>query len=134
MSRPYRERRMLQFAVAAACIVPLTASLTGIVLGADWLQRTSAATDMDSHFRYLSGIFLMMAVAFAGCIPRIDRCGERFRLLSAMVVTGGIARFVSLLLVGPPSFGHVAGLCIELGIVPMLVIGQARLERRWKRA
>ncbi len=70
MSRPYRERRMLQFAVAATCVVPLTASLTGIALGADWLQRTSAATDMDTAASERRARAIFAAVAGAQLMAR----------------------------------------------------------------
>jgi hypothetical protein len=88
--------------------------------------------DLDSHFRYLSGIFLGMAFGFASCVPAIERQGARFRLLGMMVVIGGLARLWSLLTVGAPSTGHLVGLCVELGAVPLVLLWQASLERRWR--
>lgn len=125
------ERRLLQLAVALACLVPLSASLAGITGGAAWLAKTPVATDLDSHFRYLSGIFLALGVAFASCIPRIERTGPRFRLLGAMVVTGGLARLVSLWQLGTPGAGMLFGFVMELGVVPLLMLWQASLARRW---
>lgn len=121
-----RERTLLQVAVALVCIVPFSASLTGILHGAAWLQP-APATDMDSHFRYLSGLFFGMGLAFASCIPGIERKSGRFRLLGMMVVLGGFARLLSLSAVGVPSTGHVVGLCIELIVVPLLLAWQTRV-------
>ncbi len=87
-------------------------------------------TDLDSHFRYLSGIFLAAGIAFASCIPAIERKGARFRLLGCLVVAGGLARLVSALSVGMPSTGHAAGLAMELGVMPLLMLWQARIARR----
>ncbi|KZE16312.1 MULTISPECIES: DUF4345 domain-containing protein [Sphingomonas] len=126
---PARERTLLQAAVALVCIVPFGASLTGILLGAAWLQP-APATDLDSHFRYLSGLFLGMGIAFASCVPGIERKTARFRLLGMMVVLGGLARLWSLVILGPPSTGHAVGLCIELIVVPLLLAWQARVARR----
>ena len=126
---PARERTLLQAAVALVCIVPFGASLTGILLGAAWLQP-APATDLDSHFRYLSGLFLGMGIAFASCVPGIERKTARFRLLGMMVVLGGLARLWSLVTLGPPSTGHAVGLCIELIVVPLLLAWQARVARR----
>lgn len=126
---PGGERTLLQAAVALVCIVPFGASLTGILLGAAWLQP-APAIDLDSHFRYLSGLFLGMGIAFASCVPGIERKTARFRLLGMMVVMGGLARLWSLVTLGPPSTGHSVGLCIELIVVPLLLAWQARVARR----
>lgn len=126
------ERRLLQVAVALACLVPFAASLAGIVGGAQWLAGDgTVATDLDSHFRYLSGIFLMLGLAFASCIPRVERSGPRFRLLAAMVVAGGVGRLVSLAALGWPGAGMRFGLVMELGVVPLLALWQARVARRY---
>ncbi|MEN2747804.1 DUF4345 domain-containing protein [Sphingomonas sp. T9W2] len=130
---PRRERALLQAAVAIVCIVPMVVSTLGIVRGAVWLQP-APATDLDSHFRYLSGIFLVMGIAFVTCIPAIESKTARFRLLGAMVVGGGLARLVSLGSVGVPSAGHVTGLGIELIVVPLLLLWQTRIARRYRDA
>ena len=92
--------------------------------------RCRCRADVDSHFRYLCGIFFVVGLAFASCVPAIERKGARFRLLGAMVVAGGLSRLLSLALVGPPSFGHRFGLVMELGVVPLLMLWQARIARR----
>ena len=38
--------------------------------------------DLDSHFRFLSGIFLAMGIAWYSCIPAIEANVARFRLLA----------------------------------------------------
>lgn len=124
-----RERTLLQTAVALVCLVPLTVATVSIVRGAAWLQP-HPTTDLDSHFRYLSGIFLVMGVAFLTCIPAIESKTARFRLLGAMVVGGGLARLVSLGAMGEPSPGHLVGLCIELVVVPLLLAWQTRIAQR----
>lgn len=129
---PGRERTLLQLAVAVACLVPLSVSVLSIVRGAAWLQPVPSV-DLDSHFRYLSGIFLALGLGFASCIPGIEAKGDRFRLLGAMVVAGGLARLVALSANGVPSGGHVAGLGIELVVVPLLLAWQTRIARRHRR-
>ena len=128
-----RERRMLQIAVAIACLVPFAAGLGGIVEGPGFVQGVSdpVPTDLDSHFRYLSGLLFGLGLGFAACIPRIETKGLLFRGLAVAVAAGGLARLVSLLGVGAPSAGHLFGLAMELGIVPLLALWQARLARRF---
>lgn len=126
------EKRALQIAVAIACIVPLFASTAGIVLGVAFLggKPRPIPADIDSHVRYLSGIFLVVGIAFASCVPEIERKGPLFRLLGAMVVVGGLARLLSWLDIGMPGPGHRFGLVMELGVVPLLMVWQARIARR----
>lgn len=129
------EYRALQGAVAVACLVPIITGAQGVIRGAAMLKGVPdpVPPDLDSHFRYLSGIFLMAGLAFASCVPDLAAKGARFRLLGAMVILGGLARLASLLIVGPPSFGHRFGLVMELGVVPLLLLWQWRIERTQRR-
>ena len=125
------ERRALQIVVAIACLVPFYAGGMGVLLGPDFVKGVSPPipVDLDSHFRYISGIFLGVGLGFATCIADIERKGERFRMLAAFIVLGGLARALSAFQVGLPSTGHVFGLCMELGVVPLLALWQARVQR-----
>lgn len=125
------ERRMLQLSVGIACLVPLSIGGASVVAGPEVIARGLLyPASFDSHFRYLSGIFLALGVAFATCVPRIERQGARFRLLGLLVVAGGLSRLLSLALVGVPGAGHRFGLVMELGVVPLLMLWQARVARR----
>ncbi len=123
------ERRLLQVVIALACLVPLSAGSMGILRGAAYIRGAVVTPDLDSHFRYLSGIFLMMGVAFVSTIPAIEQKGPRFRLLGGMVILGGLSRALSWAMVGAPSGGHRFGLAMELGVVPLLMLWQARVAR-----
>ena len=126
------ERRLLQAVVAAACLVPLLAGLAGIVEGPAMLRGGAPTSpDLDSHLRYLSGLLLGIGLAFLSCMPRIEANGRLFRLLGAIVMVGGLARLTSLLAVGAPGPEHQLALGMELGVVPALMLWQARIERRW---
>lgn len=129
------EKRALQVAVAVACLVPLSMGAASVVMGVMILNGAPAppAADLDSHFRYLSGIFLVVGCAFVSCIPSIETKTGRFRLLGAMIVAGGLARALSWASIGEPSLGHKIGLAIELGVVPLLLLWQTRLARRLTR-
>lgn len=128
---PAIERRLLQIVVAVASLVPLSMGTRSVIHGPVVLIGVAAPVpvDLDSHFRYLSGIFLAIGIAFATCVPRIEAKGRLFRLLGAFVIAGGLARLASLALVGPPGPGHRFGLVMELGIVPLLMLWQARVAR-----
>lgn len=123
-------KRALQYAIGILCIVPLTASLAGVLLGPSALGAAlPITTDHDSHFRYLSGIFLGLGLGFLSCIPNIERKTARIRLLTGLVVLGGLARLLSLGLTGTPSPPHLVGLGLELLVVPAIAVWQARIAR-----
>ena len=126
------ERQALQGAVALACLVPISAGLLGIIESAAMLKGVAAPlpVDLDSHYRYLSGLLLGIGLAFAACIKGIERKTAIFRALGFIVVIGGLARLLSLIESGLPGNGQLFGLTMELGIVPILMIWQARIARR----
>jgi hypothetical protein len=126
------ERRLLQTVVALGCVVPLLAGGAGILQGPEMLHGIGGPVpaDLDSHFRYLSGLLLAIGLAFATCIPAIERKTGRFRLLAFLVVIGGLGRLCSLIANGIPGEGHVFGLVMELIAVPLLVLWQTRVASR----
>lgn len=128
------ERRLLQGAILAACLVPLSAGLAGAIEGPVMLRGVGAgvAPDLDSHMRYLSGLLLGIGVGFVACVPRIEARGVLFRALGLIVVVGGLARALSVAEVGAPGLEHRLALAMELGATPLLVLWQARIGRRWK--
>ena len=129
---PAFERRLLQTAIAIACLVPLAAGGAGVLASTAMVKGVGApaAVDLDSHFRYLSGLLLGLGLMFAACIPRIERKRALFGGLALVILCGGLARLVSLLSLGRPGPGHLFGLVMELGVVPALALWQARVARR----
>lgn len=123
------ERRLLQAAMALGCVVPLLAGGSGMIEGPAFLRGVASPVppDLDSHFRYLSGLLFAIGLAFASCIPEIERRTGRFRLLAFLVFVGGLGRLVGMLSTGAPGAGHLFGLAMELGTVPLLVLWQARV-------
>jgi hypothetical protein len=127
---PSIERRLLQATVALACIVPLLAGGSGMLHGPRMADPGSTPIDLDSHFRYLSGLLLGIGLGFLTTVPAIERNGARFRLLGAIVVIGGLGRLLSLIIIGVPSHGQIFGLAMELGVVPLLMLWQRHVAHR----
>jgi hypothetical protein len=123
-------KHLLQLAVAAGGVVPVAAGGAGVLLGprmADALSVGSA--DLDSHFRYLSGLLLGIGLGFWATIPDIDRRGGFFRLLAAIVFVGGLGRLCSAIAVGAPGGPMLFGLAMELVVTPALAVWQYRVAR-----
>ena len=120
-----KERRLLQAAILIAGIVPVSAGLSGMLLGAR--LAGGGGTDLDSHVRYLSGLLLGIGLAFWWMVPRIEHHTRFVRLLTALVVLGGIGRAVGLFVVGVPSAPMSAALVMELIVTPILCLWQSRI-------
>ena len=112
------ERRALQGAVLLAGLVPVIGGAAGVWLGASLLSDVAGATSLDSQFRYLSGLLLGIGLIFWALVPRIERHTTIFRLLSLLVVVGGLARLLGMLLHGLPPAGMAATLGMELLVTP----------------
>ena len=125
------EKRLLQAVIAVACLLPLIVGGQGILHGpAPFGHLADVPKDLDSHFRYISGIFFATGLGFVSCIPDIERKGARFRLLGGLIFVGGVSRLISLIAVGVPSPGHVLGLGMETIVVPLLMLWQWDFARR----
>ena len=129
------EKRVLQAVIAVACLLPLIVGGQGVLQGpAPFGHLTEVPRDLDSHFRYISGIFFATGLGFVSCIPDIERKGPRFRLLGGLIFVGGLSRGISLLAGGVPSQGHVLGLAMETVVVPLLMLWQWNFAKRATRA
>lgn len=127
---PRTERRALQIAIAIFALVPVAAGLTGVLRGPAMVEKFVGPVSLDSHLRYLSGLLLAIGVAWWLSVPTIERQGARVHLLTALVVCGGLARLLSLLVVGTPSAPMLGGLVMELVVTPAIALWQARVARR----
>jgi hypothetical protein len=122
------QRRALQFAILLAGLVPILGGGVGVVRGALAFGAWPGA-GADSQARYLSGLLLGIGLAFWACMPTIVRRGREVRLLTLIVVVGGLARAAGW------AMGHDPGamrwtLAMELGVTPLLCLWQARLAAR----
>jgi hypothetical protein len=118
-------KRLFQACVAIAGLVPVIAGAWGVLGG---LQGGDAAGLMSQE-RYLSGLLLGIGLAFWSTIPGIETKASTFRLLTAIVVVGGLCRLLGVEL-GDGLSASIAGpLVMELTVTPLLCLWQARLAR-----
>ncbi len=119
------EKRAAQVSFAVAGIVPVVAGLWGV-----FHPFAGAVGSLLNHGRYLSGLLLAIGLAFWAAIPDIECHTTRIRVLTAVVVIGGICRLLGVLMGDPLSPSVVGALAMELGITPLLSFWQSRLGRR----
>lgn len=125
-----RERKLLQQSVAIAATVPVAAGLYGVLFG-QALTGDAVSISAESHFRFLSGLLLGIGLCFWSTLPAIEARTNRFRLLTLLIVIGGLARLVGLGLTGLPSLFMIGGLIMELIVTPVLCLWQTRVANRY---
>ena len=124
------EKRLLQIAIAFGCLVPISAGFCGAFFGVKMLN--GGGVDLDSHFRYLSGLLLGIGLIFLSLIPGIEKHSIQARILTFIVVIGGVARLSGLFLAGTPNHAMLAALVMELVITPALYLWQQRIAKLFR--
>jgi len=127
---PAVERRLLQAAVALGALLPVTAGLSGVVAGTTMIGTLDVEPALDSHYRYLSGLLFAIGLGFWSTVPHVETQAVRFRLLTFLVLIGGLARAWSLLRVGVPAAPMLGALAMEMLVTPLLCLWQARVAQR----
>ena len=125
-----RERRLLQQAVGIGAVIPFSAGLYGVLFGPA-LTGTVMSVSGESHYRYLSGLLVGIGLCFWSTLPSIEIRTGRFRLLTLLVVIGGLGRLIGLGLTGLPSLFMIGGLIVELIVAPVLCLWQTRVANRY---
>ncbi len=125
-----RERKLLQQSVAVVATIPVATGLYGVLFG-QALTGDAVSISAESHFRYLSGLLLAIGLCYWSTLPGIEGKTGRFRLLTLLVVIGGLGRLIGLALTGLPSLFMVGGLIVELIIAPVLCLWQTRVANRY---
>ena len=118
----WSEKRTLQTCVALAGLVAVWAGTWGVLhaLGGH-------GGGLASHERYLSGLLLAIGLAFWTTVSDIEHKTARFRLLTALVVVGGISRLLGVALGDTLSWSISGALAMELLIAPLLCLWQGRV-------
>jgi len=125
-----RERKLLQQAVAIVATIPVATGLYGVLFG-QALTGDAVSISAESHFRFMSGLLLGIGLCFWSTLPSIEIHTGRFRLLTLLVVIGGLGRLIGLGLTGLPSLFMVGGLIVELIVAPVLCLWQTRIANRY---
>jgi hypothetical protein len=125
------ERRLFRGVVLIASIVPIAAGATGVLVGPRMLHGVgSTSADLESHFRYLSALLLGIGLSFVACVADLDRRAGIYRVLSLIVMMGGLGRLIAACERGTPTSANRLAFVMELVVVPLLFRWLARIERR----
>lgn len=113
-------------------MIPIAAGLAGAVMGSGIPEKGNMGISEDSQFRYLSGLLLAIGLCFLSLVPKIERATAAMRLLTFIVIIGGLARLAGVAVLGIPSRWMVGGLTMELAVTPLLCLWQTKLAQRYR--
>src|SRR5438067_2311952 len=98
-----RERKLLQRVVAAVGVIPVVVGGAGVIMGLPFANQDLVDVSVASHYRYLSGILFAIGLLFWSTIPGIETKSLRFRILTLIVLIGGLSRLIGFALAGTLS-------------------------------
>jgi hypothetical protein len=127
------ERRLFQGIVGLLSLIPLIGFAIGMTSGTGFFLPEGAerTVNLDNQFRYLSGVYTAVTIAIWWTLPRLEERLAPLRIACAGVFLGGVGRLASMAALGAPSDPTmVAGVALELGVVPLLLLWHSRLARR----
>ena len=127
---PKAERHLLQAFIAVAGFVPVGGGLAGAIVGGAMAGEGPVGPALDSHVRYLSGLLIGIGLAYWEAIPKIERRAPRIRLLTLIVMLGGLVRLIGFIFVADPGRIMSLALVMELVVTPLVCLWQARVGRR----
>ncbi|MGB5725056.1 MAG: DUF4345 domain-containing protein [Parasphingorhabdus sp.] len=110
-------------------LIPLWFGLNGMFFGAaEHMGAEPFSAAMDNQYRYLSGVYIGVALMIFYSSGDIRRRGDLFRFAIIAIFIGGCARAISYLTIGEPPTEQIAGMIVEL-LAPLLLLWRARAVR-----
>ncbi|MEM9091589.1 MAG: DUF4345 domain-containing protein [Cyanobacteria bacterium P01_F01_bin.53] len=119
----------LQIILGLLSLIPLLVSILGVATGLGrWLPTELIDAQFDSHYRYLTGYYLSLALMAWWIIPTIEKQRTLLRIIGGSIFFGGVGRVMSWMQVGAPSTMSIVFTFIEL-LFPLLLVWQAKLPK-----
>jgi hypothetical protein len=115
-------RTMLQVLLAVGGVAAIAISLLHIALGPASIPGSIPVNaTMDSEDRFYASLFLAYGAAVLWCVKEVERKAKFVQLLALVFFIGGLARVVSMLVVGLPHPFFIAMTVLELALPLVLV-------------
>jgi len=122
-------RRALQVLLALFGATAIFISLLHIVLGPAAIPGSVPVNaTMDSEDRFYATLFLAYGAVLIWCIKDIEHKSKVVYFLMVTFFVGGLARIVSVLVVGPPNTFFILMTVLELSLPIVLMYMQFRVS------
>ncbi len=128
------ERTALQIILGVLSLIPLAGLVIGFTDGADFFmpEGSPAPASLDNQFRYLSGVYVMVTMGIWYALPAIERRLAIMRIIGGAIMLGAVGRLLSMRSHGlPDDPSMIVGVVLEGVVVPLLLLWQTRVARRY---
>lgn len=123
-------RKALQVLVTLCGITAIFISLLHIVLGPTAIPGSVPVNaTMDSEDRFYASLLTAYGVALLWCVTGIEKKSMLVYFLAGAFFLGGLARLVSIALVGLPHPFFIAMTAIEMGLPVIVAFMQFQISR-----
>jgi hypothetical protein len=127
------ERRALQFTVVFTAVFPMVVGLGGIFQGPAALDTKYGhvlSTNLDNHFRYMSGCLFGYGRFLMSAVPTIDQETAKIRVCCSLPFFGAAGRLWAMFVAGTGiNFLSLYTTCAEVIFPLTIIIWQARIAR-----
>lgn len=114
----------LQIALVILSLIPLYFGVTGMLLGVStYMPEGGYPASIDNQFRYLGGIYLLVAIMLWRIIPAIEKHGTTLAIVLGVVFIGALARVLSIFTLESPPPIMISAMIVEF-VLPLLLVWQ----------
>jgi len=120
-------KRLLLVLLGALGAVPVATGLLAIFGGAESAPGGGPVpASVDSEYRFVNVFWVAAGLILWWTLRRPLERALVTRVVLAIVVAGGVARVISVLVVGWPHPVYIGAMVVELVVVPLLIVWHAR--------
>ncbi|MFI1993727.1 DUF4345 domain-containing protein [Actinoplanes sp. NPDC020271] len=121
-------RRILLTLLAVLGAIPIATGVTAVVGGLSFSpDDTSGTAYLDSEYRFLGVWWTAAGVLLWWSLRVPQRRAAVTRALLGVMVLGGVARLLGVILAGPPPVPFRVSMAVELLVIPALLVWHCRV-------
>jgi hypothetical protein len=124
-------RTQLQASLATLALIPFGYGSAGMLIGPRNIPGNHIQVDasFESEYRFVHAFWFAAAPVIWSALPRIEEDPLALQAVMGAVVLGGFARLLSWRQNGRPRPVFVAGVVLELVVIPGLWVWKGRVVR-----
>lgn len=122
------QQRALIIVLAVLGAVAVGSGLYGTILGPAWAPGGSPTSpSVDSEYRFVNVFWLAAGASVWWSLFRLRERATVLRTMLVLAFVGGLARLLSVFVVGWPNPVFTGSMVLELGVVPLVLWWHVRV-------